>query len=253
MLTRYLSPYDDVLEALEQDESETEREQHDKGYTELLKLGFAEAKNTKIALAYYGGFLARSTTVATSVFIPLFVNKYYYKHGICVPGSESTCREAYVQAAILSGIAHTVSLVFAPVFGYICDRYGRKNSMILTTLIGITSSFGFAFAGSPKSVTAVVMSCLFGAAQIGHIITSMSLCTDKQRAHNGAISGVYGLCGGLGILIISKVGGYAADYWTGAPFIVLAVFNIGLLITTLVVGHKFDFIISRFTSVSLEE
>lgn len=246
-ISKYLTPYDDVLEALEEEEAQTATEELGKSYLDLLKLGFAEAQNTKIALAYFGGFVARSTTIVTSVFIPLYVNKHYYSHGICVAGEGTSCREAYVQAAILTGIAHTVSLVFAPIFGYICDTYGRKNSLLVTTVFGIISSFGFAFASNPKSVAAVVMCCFIGAAQIGHIITSMSLCTDKQRAHNGAISGVYGLCGGLGILIISKVGGYSADYWMGAPFVILAAFNVFLMIVTLFVGHKFDFLIQRIS------
>jgi MFS family permease len=252
-LTKYLTPYDDVLEALEEEEAETARQEQDKSYLKLFKLGFEEAKNPKIALAYFGGFLARSTTVVTSVFIPLYVNNYYYKNGMCTSGDENTCRQAYMHAAILTGITNTVSLLFAPIFGYICDTYGRKNSMILTTICGITSTFGFAFVGNPRSALAIVMCCFFGAAQIGHIITSMSLCTDKHRTHNGAISGVYSLFGGLGILIISKIGGYSADYWMGAPFIILAGFNVGLLIATLYVGHKFDLILSRLTSVALPE
>lgn len=244
LLSKYLTPYDDVLEALEEEEQALAREDEEKGYFQLLQLGFAEARNKKIALAYFGGFLARSTTVATSVFIPLYVNKYYYKKGICSVGNGEHCREAYIQAAILTGITHTVALILAPVYGYICDKFGRKNSMILTTVFGIISSFGLAFASNPRSVAAIVMVCFFGAAQIGHIITSMSLCTDEHRAHNGAISGVYSLCGGMGILLISKVGGFSADYWMGAPFIILAGFNILLLVATLYVGNKIHLALS---------
>lgn len=245
-LSKYLSPYDDVLEEIEEEEHEIHMEVEKHSYFGLMKLGFLEAKNPKIALAYLGGFLSRSTTVVGAVFIPLYVNKYYYRTGVCQSDDKSSCREAYVQAAILTGIDHTASLVFAPVFGYLADKFGRKNTMILSSVLGLVSSFGFAFLKSPKSAAAIVFSVFFGVSQIGIILTSMSLATDKKRAHNGSISGVYSLVGGFGILIISKAGGYFADFWVGSPFIILAAFQILTIFASLYAGGKLDFIFSRF-------
>lgn len=247
-LSKYLSPYDDVLDDIEEEEHEIHLEQQKHTYFGLLKLGFSEAKDPKIALAYLGGFLSRSTTIVSAVFLPLYVNKYYYKEGICSTADRSSCREAYVQAAILTGVVHMVSLIFAPIFGFTADKFGRKNSMIISCLFGIVSSFGFAFSKSPKSAAAVVFSCFLGASQIGIILTSMSLCTDKKRAHNGSISGVYSLVGGIGILIIFKVGGYSADFWIGAPFTILGGFQIITIVASLYAGGKLDFLLSKFSA-----
>lgn len=252
-LSKYLSPYDDVLDDIEEEEHEIHLEQQKHTYAGLLKLGFLEAKHPKIALAYLGGFLSRSTTIISAVFLPLYVNKYYYAEGICSTNDRSSCREAYVQAAILSGIVHTVSLIFAPIFGFTADKFGRKNSMILSCIFGIVSSFGFAFLKSPKSAAAVVFSCFLGASQIGIILTSMSLCTDKKRAHNGSISGVYSLVGGTGILIISKVGGYFADFWIGAPFIILGGFQIITIVASLYAGGKLNFLFAKFSRLQLPD
>lgn len=245
-LSKYLSPYDDVLEEIEEEEHEIHMEMEKHSYFGLMKLGFLEAKNPKIALAYLGGFLSRSTTVVGAVFIPLYVNKYYYRTGVCQSDEKSSCREAYVQAAILTGIDHTASLIFAPIFGYLADKFGRKNTLILSSIIGLVASFGFAFLDSPKSAAAIVFSVFFGIGQIGVILTSMSLATDKKRAHNGSISGVYSLVGGFGILIISKAGGYFADFWVGSPFIILSGFQIIAIIGSLYAGGKLDFITSKF-------
>lgn len=66
------------------------------------------------------------------------------------------------------------------------------------------------------------------------------LLSSKPRSSNhlrGSIAGVYSLAGGIGILILTKVGGLLFDKVSQvAPFYVLASFNMLLLITTLVQG-----------------
>lgn len=250
-LSKYLSPYDDILEELEQEEQEHSRAET-KSYIELLKLGFGEAKNPKIALAYIGAFVSRATTVAGAVFIPLYVNSYYLKTGKCTAGDKLHCRDAYIRAAILTGILNTVSLILAPLFGYIADKFGRKNALVITTISGMIGSLGFAILNNPLSPAAIVFSVFFGTAQIGSIVTSMSLATDKHREHNGSISGVYGFVGGIGILIISKLGGFTSDYWSGSPFLILALTHLFLLVATLFVGGKFQWLKTKLAgSVAL--
>lgn len=50
----------------------------------------------------------------------------------------------------------------------------------------------------------------------------------------GSIAGVYSLCGGAAILLLTKLGGYLFDKVSnGAPFYMMAVFNVVLLVTSL--------------------
>lgn len=62
------------------------------------------------------------------------------------------------------------------------------------------------------------------------MISSMSLCTDTRRASSGSIAGVYSFCGGLGILILSLIGGKLADYYSGFPFLIIAILDFILLL-----------------------
>ena len=52
-------------------------------YWRLLKdsvrLGFTDSQ---IALGYLGGFVARASTVAISLFIPLFINTFFIRNGL---------------------------------------------------------------------------------------------------------------------------------------------------------------------------
>lgn len=50
----------------------------------------------------------------------------------------------------------------------------------------------------------------------------------------GTIAGVYSWCGGAAILLLTKLGGWLFDRWShGAPFYMMAVFNVVLLVAVL--------------------
>lgn len=209
-----------------------------KSYFELLKKGYLIALEEKrILLAYSASFVARSTTVATTMFIPLAINIHYHSQGRCdaaidpnAPNSDlkSSCPKAYLAAVITTGIAQTVSLLFAPIWGYTTNRFGRKATLLVSCLIGFTGFVGYACTYSSKVGVSYMFGGFMGAAQIGVIITSMSLCTDTKRDSSGAIAGVYSFAGGLGILFLSKFGGWLTDYLAASAFIIMAVFY-GLL------------------------
>ncbi len=90
-------------------------EERTPSYLKILRLGILAAKDTEISIAYIGGFVARSSSVAVSFLIPLYVNQYFIAHRLCTidshdPNSETkaSCPEAYKTAAILSGLAETM-------------------------------------------------------------------------------------------------------------------------------------------------
>lgn len=233
-LTGYVSEFDKAANNVSDEEPPS--------YLALLKEGFSIALTEKqIALAYMGGFVARSTTVATVMFIPLVINVYFHNQGSCSgnihdPDSElkSSCPKAYLISAIVTGISQTAALFLAPVWGYTTDKFGRKATLLVSSVIGFVGFLGFACLSNPTSSPFVyIFGTFMGIAQIGTIIASMSLCTDTKRNSSGAIAGVYSFCGGIGILILSKLGGWLSDIWAGSPFIILAVFYVALIVMTL--------------------
>ena len=160
-------------------------------YWHLLKdsvrLGFTDSE---IALGYLGGFVARASTVAISLFMPLFVNTFYMDNGYCKgsPNDPSDklkeeCRKAYVLAAILTGVAQLVGLICAPVFGYVSSRTGKINyPIILATTFGIVGYIAFPQLQSPEfndkdgrggSPVVFFFAALIGISQIGAIVCSL--------------------------------------------------------------------------------
>ncbi|KAL2022551.1 hypothetical protein VTK56DRAFT_5158 [Thermocarpiscus australiensis] len=160
-------------------------------YWRLLKdsvrLGFTDSE---IALGYLGGFVARASTVAISLFIPLFVNAFFIRNGFCQgspndpsPELKKECRQAYVLASILTGVAQLVGLICAPVFGYLSSHTGRVNwPIIVATTFGIVGYIAFPQLSSPEykdvggrggSPAVFLLAALIGISQIGAIVCSL--------------------------------------------------------------------------------
>ncbi|KAF1958529.1 hypothetical protein CC80DRAFT_441009 [Byssothecium circinans] len=155
-------------------------------FWESIKLGIS---SPNIGLGYVGGFIARASSVAISLFIPLFTNTYFLKTGRCHPADPSdpadikrNCADAYKLAAMLTGISQLIALLCAPIFGYLSGRYRKYNlPLLLAAAAGIAgySAFGSLASPDPKSedgsggIFAIV--ALLGISQIGAIVCSLAL------------------------------------------------------------------------------
>jgi hypothetical protein len=86
------------------------------------KTGLREANNPEILLGYIASFLARSDSISITLYLPLWIYKFYIEKGLCVdiPGDEkNSCHDAYTKASIFGGVAQVFALVGAPVFGIV--------------------------------------------------------------------------------------------------------------------------------------
>lgn len=224
-------------------------------YKEIVVNGVEISKNNlKIQLAYVGSFVARSTTVATSVFIPLYIYSYYANNELCSSESapnQKNCHDGYVFSAILTGVAQLLGLILSPFWGILLDnsKFGKVNCLLASSILGVLGTFGLCLlnwanpAYDPRSFSCFLVISLIGVSQIGSIISSMSLVSsfsyeldsNIKKSVIGSISGFYSVCGGIGILIITKIGGYLSDKWIVAPFFLLGIFNL-ILATFLVLN-----------------
>ncbi|KAK4092660.1 hypothetical protein Purlil1_3281 [Purpureocillium lilacinum] len=282
----------DAFERLEMDRHEESSKQRVIPYLHLMKdsvlLGFTDSR---IALGYIGGFVARASTVAISLFIPLFVNTYFISNGYCQgspndpsPELKKECRAAYVLSSILTGVAQLMGLLCAPLFGYLSGRTGRVNyPIVVATVFGMIGYLILPHLSSPEiknvegrggTPAIFVVVALIGISQIGAIVCSLgslgqgvlaaelprqirrepSLAPEEDESAEseplirlstagdsasrvrlkGSIAGVYSLCGGAAILILTKLGGFLFDrVSTGAPFYMMAAFNGVLLVASL--------------------
>ncbi|OAA66318.1 Major facilitator superfamily domain, general substrate transporter [Cordyceps fumosorosea ARSEF 2679] len=174
-------------------------------YVSLLKDSVLLAfKDSRISLGYIGGFVARASTVAISLFIPLYVNTYFIGNGYCTgsphdssPELKKECRSAYILSSILTGVAQLMGLLCAPVFGYVSSRKSRVNyPIVIATLFGIVGYLVLPQLKSPEiknvdgrggSPAVFLVVTLIGISQIGSIVCSLGilgqgvLAVDLQR------------------------------------------------------------------------
>ena len=229
--------------------------------------------------------------------MPLFVNVYFVTSGKCdrlgknPSDIKEKCNEAYILASELTGFTQVFALIFAPVFGFLAERYRRFNiCLLLAALAGVIGYGCLGTLQSPKpsghdgSPWIFPIMALLGISQIGAIVCSLGLLArvileyesrqtplnkasrdnwlpptsldDDEADHavergglvgeettllrksagsrnlehvKGAIAGVYSFGGGVGILVLTKVGGYLFDSNPAAPFHIMASFN-GILL-----------------------
>lgn len=154
---------------------------------ESVVLGFVDSE---IAIGYMGGFVARASTVAISLFIPLFVNAFFIREGYCQgspndPSEElkRECGAAYKLAAALTGVAQLIGLICAPLFGYMSSRRGSVNvPLVVATTFGIVGYTVFPHLNTPEykdtdgrggSLVVFFLAALIGISQIGSIVCSL--------------------------------------------------------------------------------
>ena len=166
---------------------------------ESLLLGTTDAD---IFLGYLGGFVARASSVAISLFIPFFVKAYFTRTGKChsnpddLPDIRKNCQQAYILASALSGIAETAALICAPLFGWLGGRVaagGREWPLFSAAAIGVGGYVAFGLLESPDAFHgdggqwALLAVIMIGISQIGSIVCSLGLL--GRGINKGASSG----------------------------------------------------------------
>lgn len=172
-------------------------------FLESVRLGFT---SPLIGLGYVGGFVARASSVAISLFIPLFTNHYFLQTGECAvnPSDPSdikhACPQAYKLAAMLTGISQLIALLCAPVFGYLSGKYPKYNiPLLLAAAAGIAGYVMFGSLVSPDyksedgTGSVFIIVALLGISQIGAIVCSLALLgrginNDEPSANASIIS-----------------------------------------------------------------
>ncbi|KAK0336703.1 hypothetical protein LTR02_003609 [Friedmanniomyces endolithicus] len=166
--------------------------------SESIRLGFTDSS---IALGYIGGFVARASSVGISLFIPLFVNAYFVRNGLCTSNPDNltdikrNCQRAYTLAAALTGIAETAALICAPIFGWLGSTVvkGRSEWPLLgAAVIGVAGYTAFGFLKNPDAFHgeggkwAFIAVIAIGISQIGSIVCSLGLLS--RGINNGTMS-----------------------------------------------------------------
>lgn len=192
----------------------------------LLSQGLAAGRNPRIALAYAASFAARADLVIVALFLSLWVQTAAMADGL-------GAADAAAKQGALFGIVQGSAMLWAPFFGWLADRIDRVTLVIVATLLSIVGYGWMGFTPDPAaSATAFGAAMMLGIGQASGILASQVLIAQEAPGPiRGAVIGMVGFFGAVGILAISKAGGWAFDAWRpGAPFIIMAGANVALLL-----------------------
>ncbi|MBM4212955.1 MAG: MFS transporter [Gammaproteobacteria bacterium] len=191
----------------------------------LLSQGLAAGRKPRIALAYAASFAARADLVIVALFLSLWVQTAAIADG-------ATAAEASARQGALFGIVQGCAMLWAPVFGWMADKLDRVTLVIIATVLSIVGYGWMGFTPDPAvGGAAFGAAAMLGVGQASGILASQVLIAQEApSAIRGAVIGMVGFFGALGILAISKIGGFAFDEWRpGSPFIIMAAANVLLL------------------------
>ncbi len=190
--------------------------QHRPGWSVLLLSGMRAAANPRIVLSYAAAFTGRSDVAIKGIFISLWAL-------VAAPEAGLDSAEALKRAGIVLAFTGVISLVWNPLFGVVLDRVDRVTGLALAMGLAGVGYGSMAFITSPLDFSMLPAFAVLAAGQSSAIVASITLVGQEAPARErGAVIGMNGLCGAIGILISAVVGGRLFDAWgPWAPFVLL--------------------------------
>ena len=213
---------------------EVQHQEQRHGLLQQAREGLLAARDRGVALAYGASFVARGNLAIVGTFFTLWLANY----GTTELGMNRA--DAMARAGMIIAITQTAALISAPLFGFLTDRINRVSALNLTLLLAFLGYGGTWFVENPFGAGMILCGVLIGMSEVGCIVTSSVLIAQQTpQRMRGAVIGVFNLCGAVGILVASKVGGILFDAWReAAPFITFGLFALVVLVWGLVVGGK---------------
>jgi MFS family permease len=187
-------------------------------------------RNPRIALAYAGALVARSDVVIKGLFLSLWAVQAGRAEGL-TPG------RAMAQFGTMIVIMYVVSLVSAPVFGWFIDRVHRVTAMIVALATAATGYLSMWFLTSPLDLAMVPLLVVLTLGTGFMVKAAMALIGQEAplRERSSVISGS-SVCGAIGILAFTAIGGRLFDAWgPWAPFVLAGAYQALLLIAAVIV------------------
>lgn len=216
-----------------QNRTQTQKEQK-KSIAKISREGFAAAKDPGIALAYMAAFISRGDMVIVGTFFTLWI----VTHGTAQAGLSTA--ESLSRAGMIIGISQTFALITAPIFGMLVDRMNRANATIMAVALA-SIGYGATFlVKDPMSPGIFLVAALIGVGEISGVIASGVLIAQHATTEiRGSVIGIFSLCGTLGIMVATGIGGQMFDRWIPqGPFVLFSILGLVVVIIGLAIRSK---------------
>jgi len=199
-------------------------------YRVLIPSGFKAARNPRIALAYFSAFTARGDVVVFGLFVALWAQQAGWALKMN-PG------ESMAVASVTIVVVTIASMIWAGIFGVIMDRINRVSAVAISQLLGACGYLSMIFVTSPLDYAMMPAFILLGAGMSGAMMASFVVIGQEANyKERGAVTGMNGLFGSMGILVAAVLGGRLFDaFEPWAPFAMVGVAQLVIFAAAVVI------------------
>jgi MFS family permease len=197
----------------------------------ILQIGLRQgAENPRLLVCYAGSFISRADLTLVATFVSLWLQRVGRDTGLDGP-------EALAKAGLMFALIQGSALLWAPVAGWLIDRFHRLACVVAALLLAATGYTLLGLQYQPFSTPGYAGCVLVGIGQMSVILSVTGLLGQETPIDvRGSVIGLAGLCGSLGILATSLAGGYLFDYWKiSGPIILVGGANLAAFAFALVV------------------
>ena len=189
--------------------------------------------NRRLTVCYAGSFVARADLTLVAVFVSLWLQQTGRNEGL-------DAAAAFKQAGIMLAIIPVSSLLWAPVAGFLIDRFHRLACVCAALLVAGISYVLLGLQDNPFTPVGYLGAVLVGIGQMSVILTVTGLLGQETPLDvRGSVIGFASLCGAAGILVTSLSGGYIYDHWMiSGPIILTGIANLGVFVFAALVWLK---------------
>jgi len=192
---------------------------------EGIKAGIA---SPRLAIAYGGAFIGRGDFAVIGTFFSLWLTQVGIEQGM-------SSADALKKAGLFFAGIQICALIWAPVMGIMTDRMRRITAVAIGLAIAGSGYVLMGLVPDPFGPWMIPAAVILGMGETSVIVSVAALLgQESDSPHRGAIVGVFGLLGGLGILVTTLLGGQIFDAISRtSPFIMMGLMNLALMLAAL--------------------
>jgi MFS family permease len=188
----------------------------------MMREGLRASREPGIALSYGAAFISRGDLAVTGAFLSLWLVQF----GTGFMGMEPS--QAMFELAV-PRVLTVVSgaLVGSVLMGYINDRVTRVTAVSIASGLAAMVYLSMFLVDDPTAPWVLGLLALMGVAEISAFVSSQALVGERAEAkRRGAIIGLFGVAGAIGILVGTAGGGWLfARFGPSTPFVLFGCLN----------------------------
>ncbi len=195
----------------------------------------ASRKNPRLMLSYLAAFTTRGDFAVINMYFSLWFMTAGLAQGL-------PAEEVVAKAGMYFGVLNISVLIWAPIFGFIIDKFNRVSAVCFGLTIAGLGYTAMGMVDNPLDPMAIIPACIIlGMGESSAIVSCGSLVGQESPPKiRGSVVGFYSLCGTFGIMVLTYTSGILFDTFSpSAPFLFMGVVNILVVLIALWVRFRF--------------